>query len=107
MSSSIKKQFFQTFFAALLAIFSVLMSSDALANQSNSGGVFGSNSVDQQIEGIIKYPIQVDGEELEYAHLWFKQILGGFIFAPWEELGIDNGAFDKDDVTVQIGSAHV
>jgi len=85
--------------ALVLLVMGSLMSFDAYSNES-SGGFRDGMTVDQEISGIIQYPIQVKGEELEYAHLWFKQILGGFIFAPWEQMGIDNGAYDKDDVTV-------
>lgn len=79
----------------LLVVFAAL-AVPASAQDSNSGGI----NVDQEIQGIFKYPVNVDGEDMEYAHLWFKQILGGFIFAPWSQMDLDNGSYDPDDITV-------
>lgn len=57
--------------------------------------------VENSINGIMDFPVNTSGPDLEYTHLWFKQMLGGFIFAPWNAMGgIDNGNYDVNDQTV-------
>jgi conjugal transfer/type IV secretion protein DotA/TraY len=36
------------------------------------------------IDGIVSAPVNIDGEDREYAHVWFKEIFGEFIFGPWD-----------------------
>ena len=57
--------------------------------------------VEQTINGIMDFPIRTSGDKVEYTHLWFKQMLGGFIFAPWDAMDADpDGVYDVEDQTV-------
>jgi conjugal transfer/type IV secretion protein DotA/TraY len=89
------RQYFSILLFIFMAIASVY-SSPAFSNESTGGGI----DVQQEVEGIFNYPVRIEGDNLEYAHLWMKQMLGGFIFAPWNQMGIDNGAYDANDITV-------
>jgi conjugal transfer/type IV secretion protein DotA/TraY len=89
------RQYFSILFFIFMAIASVY-SSPAFSNEPTGGGI----DVQQEVDGIFNYPIRIEGDNLEYAHLWMKQMLGGFIFAPWKQMGIDNGAYDANDITV-------
>lgn len=77
-------------------------SADSGNNAVGPGGFDGdTEQVERHINGILDFPVSVKGDNVEYAHKWFRQILGGFIFAPWSEMDNDpDGAYDPDEQTV-------
>lgn len=81
----------------LFLIFAAFLSFSAYSQAQEASEI---QVVENSINGILDFPINTSGDQLEYTHLWFKQILGGFIFAPWASMGIDNGNYDVNDQTV-------
>lgn len=59
-----------------LALFLPFVSANTFAQNEEAQGI---------VDEIFSAEIKLEGEDKEYAHVWFKQIFGSFIFAPWDE----------------------
>lgn len=68
----------------LIAISLILMSisSSAIAQNSQQES---SNKAIELMDSTFSTPIKLTGEDKEYAHVWFAQIFGEFIYTPWDE----------------------
>lgn len=99
MAKNNYKKTLKAFIFALLLPFAFVAGS-ANAQDAGSNSSITSTYIDKKIEGIIKYPIQTSGDNLEYVHLWYKQMLGGFVFAPWQKMQIDNENYKPGERTL-------
>lgn len=86
-----------SFLAKVLLLFALMMSSGHLyaADSSNTSP----EEATKALKEIIDRPIHTEGENVDYAQRWFRQIFGGFIFAPWQN-NDPNGAYDPDSKTL-------
>lgn len=60
----------------LLCLFTTSLSTPAFAQSDEESR--------ELIQEIVNAPVNYEGPDREYAHGWFKQIFGEFIFAPWD-----------------------
>lgn len=74
---------------AIIALFSISLMPDVAYSATAD------EEARSAINSIVSAPIRIDpSDNPEYAHMWFKQIFGEFIFAPWSD------SIKKNDVTL-------
>jgi conjugal transfer/type IV secretion protein DotA/TraY len=69
----------------ILSFFMMLMISSTSLISFSASAEDSALSAKNKVSEIISKEVITKGENKDYAHKWFKDIFGGFIFAPWEK----------------------